>query len=161
MKRRVAAIDRPSTDERRHAGSRIHRGVPRESVAMNDACGSGMRWIAALGLVHLTEVRCGVAAHPLSARGVRVESPVPTDGSNAAFVLCRRGREAMPAGTIVARYRGCALVVSHGAEPELHREEESKLRAAKDLRKVDAGLLLKAWVRWHTLHLVVTHDDRA
>jgi len=114
-----------------------------------------MRRIAALGLALATG--CGVAAHPLSTRGVRVESPVPEDASQTAFVLCRR--DAPPGATIVARYRGCALVAGADVEPELHRKGEMKLGAAKDLRKVDAGLLLKALVRWDTLHLVVRHDE--
>lgn len=115
-----------------------------------------MRRIAALAL----GLGCGVAARPLKPGSVELESPLPNDASKTAWVLCPRGRDALPSGaTVAARHRGCALVVTEGIEPELHRDPEMRLGRASDLHKVDAGLLLAALVRWDVLHLVVRHDE--
>lgn len=120
---------------------------------------SGAR-VGRLVLVLLMIAGCGVAAHPLSARGVKWESQVPDDPSKTAWVVCPRGRAELPTGTmVVVRYRSCAVVVGSDVAPQLGRAPQMRLGRASDLRKTDAGVLLKALMRWEVLHLDVRHDE--
>ncbi len=117
-----------------------------------------------LVLLSCSLLGCGIAAHPLSHRGIRVEpgaaeALVP---SRTAWLTCFGGKyREVPTGVIVVSgYRNCRIVVTEASSAvDAGIPGALRLGPADNLRKVDVGALAKGLVRHDTLHLIVTYTE--
>lgn len=124
------------------------------------AFGAAMRtWLISVFL----SIGCGVAARPLHPRGATVEAGAVTDGSQMAWFRCGkpRHRSAAPL-TVVARYRGCSIVLAPTRDDaEARRDVPLGLGRAEHLTKTDPAALVKALARYELLHVVVRRRQSA